>query len=107
MVELRPKGSPVAQVPVPTERPADMPSVLDETRKELEKADRLHTPGGARAMALALRIDSCELDSALAGLVKQHESTLAAAVHGAVVDPDELDDLQAKRAERERLALGG
>jgi hypothetical protein len=87
-------------VVTPIEAPAADASglVYGATRSELEAADRLSTSLGAKALALAARIDSGQdTGSALAALVKQHDATMAEAVKGAQVAASPLDELRRRR----------
>jgi len=66
---------------------------------ELTDAGRLDTPRGQMVMVLARRLDNParETGPALASLAKQLEASLSAALKGARVVPDGLDDLKARR----------
>lgn len=76
---------------------AQVGSVMDATRAELEKVEREETALGAAALALAARIDSSGGDtgSAVASLVRQLRETLAAALEGAEADDDPLVQIRA------------
>lgn len=66
-------------------------------RRDLEAAGRLHTYLGACALALAERIDSSTAVMGFAALVKQLESTMAAATAGVKVVADPVDELRSRR----------
>ena len=85
----------------------DVPlTVYAATVDELRKAGKVGTVAGQSALALARRIDNPTLDtgSALAGMVKQLEATLAGALADKDDDGDELDELRRRREERRRAA---
>lgn len=85
----------------------DVPmSVYRATQDELRKAGKVGTVAGQSALALAARIDNPTLDtgSALAGMVKQLEATLAGVLADKDDDGDELDELRRRREERRRAA---
>ncbi|MEI3779215.1 hypothetical protein V1463_10535 [Micrococcus yunnanensis] len=85
----------------------DVPmSVYQATQDELRKAGKVGTVAGQSALALARRIDNPALDtgSALAGMVKQLEATLAGVLADKDDDGDELDELRRRREERRRAA---
>ena len=85
----------------------DVPmSVYQATQDELRKAGKVGTVAGQSALALAARIDNPTLDtgSALAGMVKQLEATLAGVLADKDDDGDELDELRRRREERRRAA---
>ncbi|WP_343317764.1 hypothetical protein AAFM46_10950 [Arthrobacter sp. TMP15] len=79
---------------------ADEPgSVADAVRVELEKAERVGTVMGQAALVLARRIDHSAMDtgSAVSSLVKQLSASLDAALAGAVVEEDTVDELRRRR----------
>lgn len=81
----------------------DLGPVGSATYAELEKADRLDTPAGRVALALANRIDRPKGDtgSAMAAVARQHATALADALRsaGARTAPGQLQDqLAARRA---------
>ena len=85
----------------------DVPmSVYQATQDELRKAGKVGTVAGQSALALAARIDNPALDtgSALAGMVKQLEATLAGVLADKDDGGDELDELRRRREERRRAA---
>lgn len=85
----------------------DVPlTVYAATVDELRKAGKVGTVAGQSALALARRIDNPTLDtgSALAGMVKQLEATLAGVLADKDDDGDELDELRRRREERRRAA---
>ena len=96
------------------EPPAEDRLIMDETPMtvhqatldELVKAGKVATVGGQSALALARRIDNPMLDtgSALAGMVKQLEATLASVLDEQEDAGDELDELRRRREERRRAA---
>lgn len=71
------------------------------TAKALAEAERIDTPLGQAALALARRIDQPGIDtgSAVAALVRQLEATLATATRGAsaATSPQQLQDELARR----------
>lgn len=77
-------------------------SVYQATKDELLKAGKVGTVAGQSALALAARIDTPALDtgSALAGMVKQLEATLAGVLAVKDDSGDELDELKRRREER-------
>ncbi|TFI01643.1 hypothetical protein [Micrococcus lylae] len=97
-----------------SEPPAEGRLIVDETPMtvhqatldELRKAGKLGTVAGQSALALARRIDNPALDtgSALAGMVKQLEATLAGVLADKEDAGDELDELRRRREERRRAA---
>jgi hypothetical protein len=66
---------------------------------DLVAAERLGTPAGRAAMVLARRLDNGvrETGPGLATLARQLESTLAAALAGAPVAGDGIDELKGRR----------
>lgn len=98
----------------PREAPAEGRVIVDDvpltvyavTVDELRKAGKVGTVGGQSALALARRIDNPTLDtgSALAGMVKQLEATMAGVLADKDDDGDELDELRRRREERRRAA---
>lgn len=98
----------------PREAPAEGRVIVDDvpltvyaaTVDELRKAGKVGTVAGQSALALARRIDNPTLDtgSALAGMVKQLEATLAGVLADKDDDGDELDELRRRREERHRAA---
>lgn len=73
-------------------------TVYDATLAELTAAGRVTTTLGAKALALAARIDAgADTGSALAAMVKQHDVTMAEAVKGAQVTASPLDELRRRR----------
>jgi hypothetical protein len=66
-------------------------------RAELEAAGRVDTYLGSAALALAERIDRSTAVMGFAALVKELRSTMAAALSGAAVAADPLDELAARR----------
>lgn len=78
-------------------------SVFAATRAQLEAADRLRTPTGAAALALAKRIDSgsfADTGSSFAAVVKELRATLGEALADAAVPDDPVDELRARREAR-------
>lgn len=72
------------------------------TRRDLEQADRLETVLGQQAMGLAEKLSSGrDTGSAMAALSKEFRAVLDAALDGAVVVSDGLDEL-AERRDRKR-----
>ena len=69
------------------------------TWAKLEEAERLHTPEGMAALALAHRLDNGGRDtgSALAAVARELRASLEAAMAGAKVAADPLDELRARR----------
>lgn len=70
----------------------------------LTKADRLDTVLGYATIALARRVDDAQHESgaSLATVVKQLQTTLEAAMAGAIVEADVVDDLRERRLARSR-----
>lgn len=80
--------------------------VVAATAKELADAGRLDTVLGQLALKLAVRLESAVFDtgSAFAALSKELRAVAAAAVAGAHVEEDEVDELQARRDEKKARA---
>lgn len=85
--------------PPPDTDPDEPGSVADAVRAELEKAERVGTVMGQAALVLARRIDHSAMDtgSAVSSLVKQLSASLDAALAGAVVEEDTVDELRRRR----------
>ena len=83
----------------PPDHPDEPDSVVDAVRAELEKADRIGTVMGQAALVLARRVDNSSMDtgSAVSSLVKQLSTTLDAALAGAVVEEDIVDEVRRRR----------
>jgi hypothetical protein len=84
------------------ESSADEPEIVAVTREELEAAGRVRTVLGQSALELARSIPNAG-DSAKSGLVKELRAVMSAAVAGAKVAADPLDELRMLR-ERKRNA---
>ena len=69
----------------------------EAVRRELEAAGRLETSLGAAALALAERIDGSTAVMGFAALVKELRVTMEAAVAGAHVAADPVDELRSRR----------
>lgn len=84
---------------LPSENPVEQPllSTVDETRRELEDADRLKGHLAASALRLARKIDVSESSVGYAPLVAQLQSTMALALAGANKAASRIDDLKARR----------
>lgn len=80
--------------------------VVAATWRRLEEAERLDTPEGMTALALAHRLDNGGRDtgSALASVARELRATLAEALKGAAVAADPVDEI---RARRERKLANG
>jgi hypothetical protein len=72
-------------------------SAVEAVTAELEAAGRLETYLGASALALAERIDSSTAVMGFAALVKELRFTMEAALAGAVVVADPVDELRSRR----------
>lgn len=83
----------------PDEDPTDLATVEAAVLSELAKAGRTGTVMGQSALVLARRLDQPSIDtgSAVSSLVKQLSSTLAAALAGAVVEADIVDEVRQRR----------
>jgi hypothetical protein len=100
VLELRADDGPARPSPPDGER---LGPVATATHAALTEAERLATPLGAAALALAARLDQPGTDtgSAVAALARQLEATLESATRGAgsASAPDQLrDELAARRA---------
>ena len=95
--------------PAPAATPtvsAEVGSLAAAAGAELEDVGRLQSAAGQAVLALARRIDTAsaaDTGSALAALVKEFRSALAAAVAGAEQAADPVDELRLRR-ERKRSA---
>lgn len=80
--------------------------VLASVVKELADAQRLDTVLGQLALKLASRLESATFDtgSSFTALSKELRAVMAAAVAGAHVEDDEVDELQKRRDEKEAAA---
>ncbi|MGE2733837.1 hypothetical protein [Mycolicibacterium vaccae] len=74
--------------------------------KELNDAKRLETVLGQLALKLAVRLEASTFDtgSSFMALSKELRAVMAAAVAGAHVEDDEIDELQKRRDEKEAAA---
>ncbi len=99
VTELRPAGQ-------AEEEPVEVGPVTGATWRKLEEAERLDTPEGMTALALAHRLDHGGRDtgSALASVARELRATLAEALKGAAVEADPVDEI---RARRERKLANG
>ena len=80
--------------------PPPVVTVRDATLAELSAAGRVGSALGAKALAMAARIDAgADTGAGLAALVKQHDATMAEAVRGSDAG-DVLDELSARREAR-------
>ena len=77
---------------------AGVAGTVASVQAELEAAGRADTYLGSAALALAERIDRSTAVMGFAALVKELRSTMAAALAGASVAADSLDELAARRA---------
>lgn len=106
VVELKPaaKSKPAGKAPAAAPAPAgeEAGPVEAAAVKQLEEAGRLDTPLGQAALVLARRLDRTTMDtgSAIAGVVKQLEATLAAATAGAKQAEDPVDELRKRRDQK-------
>lgn len=91
-----------AETTTPPEGPSPRITVESTVYAELVKADKVATVLGQSALVLARRLDVPTIDtgSAVAALVKQLETTLAAALAGATEESDELEELRKRREAR-------
>jgi len=102
--------SPAEEASAPADSPegprARRVTVESTVLAELERADKVATVLGQAALVLARRLDLPSMDtgSAIAALVKQLETTLAAALADAKEDNDELEELRRRR--EARMAAG-
>jgi hypothetical protein len=76
---------------------AGVAGTVASVQAELEAAGRADTYLGSAALALAERIDRSTAVMGFAALVKELRSTMAAALAGAAVAADPLDELAARR----------
>lgn len=90
----------LAEVPPAPAEPSD-DSTVAMVRAALEEAGRLKTWRGSSALRLAERIDTATAVMGYAGLVKQLEATMAAALEGV----KEADDPVEEILERAHLKL--
>jgi hypothetical protein len=72
-------------------------STVVQVRAALRAAGREDSYLGASALVLAEQIDSARSPMGLAPLVKQLQVTMGAALEGALVKRDELDELRERR----------
>lgn len=87
------RKAPVTEVPV-----ADEDETIEtRSRAVLIKTDRLATPLGAAVLRMARILDTSSTMNGYASLMKQWQDTLEGALAGAVVEPDEVDELRAFR----------
>lgn len=72
--------------------------VTRSTLDVLTRAERVSTPSGQVALALARRIDkAADSGSSLAALARQLSETMTEALVGVVLEPDKVDELRARR----------
>lgn len=92
--------------PKQEESEGDLGPVTAATWAKLEAAERLDTPEGMAALALAHRLDHGGRDtgSALAAVARELRATLEVALAGVKVSGDAVDELQQRR---ERRLAGG
>lgn len=82
-------------------------SVEAATRAELDAAGQVNSALGQSALALARRLDEGrDPGTGLASMVRQLQTTLAAALADAQVDEDPLDELAAWRERKVSAARG-
>lgn len=76
---------------------------------QLSEAGRLHLPLAQAALVLAHRLDASHKDTGagVASLAKQLEQTLDAALAGAEVEDDAVDELDRRRQEKLRAVGSG
>lgn len=87
----------------PSQDEPDGPGPVERrTILELEEAGRLDTIRGQAALVLARRLDSRTMDtgSAVAAVVRQLDATVEAAVAGAHMAADPVDELRRRRDEK-------
>lgn len=77
------------------------------TQAALEAANRLDDPSGQAALVLARRIDqNTDNGSGMAALVREHRTTLQAALANAHENADPIDQLRTMRDAKRRRAAG-
>lgn len=86
---------PVSQLPV--EPDTTQETIEARTRADLVAGKRFATPLGAAAVRAARILDASSAVMGYASLMKQWQDTLEAALAGAVVAADEVDELRALR----------
>lgn len=92
--------APVKALPPPEARFSEVGPLEEVTRSQLEAAGLLDGIEGAVVLTLARRIDLAgplETGSAFAALTKEFRASLAAAMAGAEVANDPVDELRARR----------
>ena len=91
-----------AAPPDSSEGPGHRVTVESAVRAELERSGKVATVLGQAALVLARRLDLPAMDtgSAIAALVKQLETTLAAALADGPQESDELEELRRRREAR-------
>jgi hypothetical protein len=92
---------PVAAAAAPPSPSEPLAVVAETTRKTLEAAKRANTPLGAIALELARNLaDGGHTAAGLAALSKELRATLDAALAGAPIADDEVDELAARRVRK-------
>jgi hypothetical protein len=69
----------------------------------LESVDRVETPSGAAALALAAVLDAGS-PSGMAAVAKEYRAAMDAALAGVAAEADLVDELRARREQRFRGA---
>jgi len=81
--------------------PEVVPGLVAAVERELVAADRVDSMLGQASLVLARRVSSAfEAGASVASLTKQLRETMAAALKGAAVAADPLDELRARRDEK-------
>lgn len=88
-----------APTALPTETVARPGGIVEQTRAQLERVERLDTVAGAHAMLLAERLESAQ-DSTTAALSKAFAEAMDRAMEGVAVADDPLDMLAERRRAR-------
>lgn len=95
---FRDRGAGLTELRVVEPRPDTAGLVETATRAELDAAGRTATSLGAKAVALAVRIDAGrDTGAALAALVRQHDATMAEAMRGVSTRTSIVDELRRRR----------
>lgn len=105
---IAPTTKPVAVLPgAEREDQVEDESIAGATIKALRDAGRLDTPRGRLALKAARIIDASTAIMGMAALMKDFDRALEAALAGAVVEHDEVDEVERKRQEKlRRLGIG-
>ncbi|MFI2278258.1 hypothetical protein ACH45F_38460 [Catenuloplanes sp. NPDC020197] len=91
----------VHRLPAPSAESVARAGPVGATLERLTNAGRESTPEGEIALTLAAALaEGGHTASGLAALAKELRATLAAALEGAPVEPDLVDELKERRARR-------